>query len=223
MTVIPNGVDTELFRPDPAARAGVLDELRLPRHTRLIGMFARAHPHKDYLTFIQAAGSMAEVDAAVHFVLAGSGVDSSNRRLHDSVEALGLGKRVHLLGARADMPHLMAAMDIVTLSSRVEALPVTLEEAMACSKPCVATDVGECSKLLEGTGLVVQPGDVSALAKAWQQILALPQDVYDERGAAARRRIVENYSAAGMNDGYKRLYRSLIASRKETAAMTDRR
>src|SRR5205085_5231832 len=90
------------------------------------------------------------------------------------IGAQGLTDRVVRLGDRRDLERLYLAFDIVTLSSAFgEALPMVLGEAMACGIPCVATDSGDASLVIEDTGVVVPPRDPAALAAGWQRLVAL--------------------------------------------------
>ena len=86
----------------------------------------------------------------------------------------GLGERLRLLGYRDDVPALMAAADIFVLPSRFEGLPMSVIEAMLTGLPVVATNVrGPAEQVVpEATGLLVPPGDASALAAALARLVA---------------------------------------------------
>jgi glycosyltransferase involved in cell wall biosynthesis len=214
MTIVPNGIDTQLFRPDPYAHAQLCDELGLPAQAKLIGMFARFHPQKDHDTLISAAAIIINRNPDVHFVLAGEGVDKSNKQLHDKISCAGIQNNVHLLGSRQDMPRLNAGMHIVTLSSSYgEALPMTLCEAMSCAVPCVATDIGDTAALLGNTGSIVNPQNPQALADAWQNILELSDMEYNHLSNLARQRVLEFYNLTNMLSKYKNIYHELRTSR----------
>ena len=207
MTMIVNGVNTDHFQPDAAARTLMRDELGLSSQTKLIGMFARYHPQKDHDNFIRAAGILLKRNPFIHFVLAGEGIDNTHKQLQNKISRDGIQDHFHLLGSRQDMPRLNAGMDIVTLSSSYgEALPMTLCEAMSCGTPCIATNVGDTAALIGNTGLVVEPNDPSALADAWQTILELSDMEYNNLCHQARQRILEVYNLENMVSEYKRIY-----------------
>ena len=181
MTVIHNAVDTQRFHPEASHRVSVRAELGLPADAKLVGMFARYHPQKDHETMVRAAVRFLEQAPEVHFVLAGDGLDSEGGALLRLLSGAGVIANFHLLGGRDDMPRLNAAMDIVTLTSAFgEALPMTLAEAMSCGVPCVATDVGDTSWLIGESGVVVPPRQPAAVADAWQTLLRLPQEAYNQ-------------------------------------------
>lgn len=209
--VIPNGLDPTRFRPDPPARLAVRAALGLEPSAPLIGLCARYHPDKDHRTFLRAAAILARARPDVHFVLWGRDVEEANPVLADLVRAGGLSGRVHLLGQRDDSARLHAALDVGALSSVTEALPTAVIEAMACGVPCAVTDVGDAAAIVGGTGRVVPPGDPAALARAWEDLLALSPAERQALGEAARRRVEERYSLEKMAAAYARLYRDIMA------------
>jgi len=108
LTVIPNGLDTDVFRPDPAARRDVRQDLGLAPDATLIGLVARYNPFKDHANFLRAAAALKGRLPDVHFLLCGNRVDPGNETLASMVAALGLQGHCHLLGLRRDMPRLQA-------------------------------------------------------------------------------------------------------------------
>lgn len=210
--VIPNGFDLARFRPNPAARAAVRNELGVPGPAPLIGLVARYHPMKDHATFLAAARQLAGSGVPAHFLLAGQQVDSSNAVFRSALDDPVLGPRLHLLGERTDTERLYAAMDIGTLSSYTEAFPNVLGEAMACGTPCVATDVGEARSIIGETGIVVPARDPAALASAWADLLARSPDERRRLGAAARARVEREWSLEQVGGEYAALYRSVTGA-----------
>jgi glycosyltransferase involved in cell wall biosynthesis len=207
MVVITNGIDTDLFRPDVAARSAVRREFGLPPNAAVVGLFARFHPQKDHRTFLAAAARLTAQWPAVHFLLAGQEVDEQNRALQGHIRDLGLTGCCHLLGRRHDVPGLMAACDVISLSSRSgEAFPLVLGEAMACAVPCVTTDVGDSARLVADTGRIVPAEDPAALAAAWAGILGLSSEERSRLGQAARERICTAHDLAKCVDAHLEVY-----------------
>jgi len=211
--IIPNGFDTTTFRPDQAAREQIRHEISVDNDAIVIGLAARFHPDKDHSNFLEAASVLHQTYPDVHYVLVGRGVDRSNKDLIVRVKTLGLGQVVHLLGERTDIARVMAAMDIATSSSRTEAFSNTVGEAMACAVPCVVTDVGDSARLVGSTGRVVPPRNHHALAKAWQDVLALRGSDHGALRAAARERIMDNFSIDAIVDRYRDMYLNLEPQR----------
>jgi glycosyltransferase involved in cell wall biosynthesis len=206
--VIPNGVDTWLFQPSVAARGQLRRELRLGDDTLLVGVLARVHPMKDHTTFLKAAAATAKARDDVHFVLAGRGV-REDPRLAGLVRDLELADRVHLLGECSNPAQLLAALDVAVSSSYSEAFPNVVAEAMACGIPCVVTDAGDSPAIVGSAGVVVPRRDPSALAQGIMQLLNLDPGTRRRLGAAARERILQEYSIQQAALRYEALYTDL--------------
>jgi glycosyltransferase involved in cell wall biosynthesis len=206
--VIPNGFDTDAFRPRSEARAALRGELGLPVETTLVGLLARFHPMKDQASFLNAAKIVIGAKPDVRFVLAGRGIDAapSLRRL---VDELGLTAHVHLLPPRTDAPSFLAALDVAVSSSYGEAFPNMVGEAMACGIPCIVTDVGDSARIVGDTGVLVPPRDPAALAAGIVEILAADPAARAARGLAARARIVSEFSVERAAARYEALYRGV--------------
>lgn len=211
LVVIPNGFDAGRWRPDAAARAAVRRELGVDDATPLVGLVARFHPQKDHRTFALAAGRLAARRPDVRFVLIGEGATWQNATLVGWLREAGAAEAALLLGRRDDMPALTAALDVAVSSSLGESFANTLGEAMACGVPCVATNVGDSAALVGQTGVVTPPGDPAALARGMEMLLALGPAGRAVLGAAARRRMVDEYSIERVAARYAELYSRLAA------------
>ncbi len=205
--VLRNGVDHELFRPDPVARARVRKELQVRPGEIVIGMVARFDPMKDHENFLVAAEKVALQAPQCRFLLAGNDVTENNPRFGKRMNSTPLEGRLLLLGERNDIPQLMAALDIACSSSCSEAFPNVVAEAMSCGLPCVATDVGDTADLLGGTGILVRPRDAEALSKGLLKAVAMGRGEREELGGAARRRAIEHFGL----QRFVRDYESFIA------------
>jgi glycosyltransferase involved in cell wall biosynthesis len=208
--VVPNGYDTDTLRPDPAARAQARRELGIDDGALVIGMIARVHPTKDHGNFLEAAARFLARHPDTVFVLVGEGASEDNPSLLATIEQLGLRAQVRLCGQRTDVPALNAAFDIATLSSRGEAFPNAVAEAMACGTPCVATDVGDAALIIGDTGVVVSPRDADALSEGWARIAALSAAEREALGRRARARIVEHFARRAIAHRFVGLYRELV-------------
>lgn len=208
---IPNGFDTDLFAPSEGTKNAVKAELGMPDSALLIGLIGRSHPMKDHAGFLRAAALILEKGPDVHFLLAGTGVDGSNRALRDTIDTLGIAQRVHLLGERDDIPRLTAALDIAVSSSAYgEGFPNVIGEAMSCAVPCVVTDVGDSALVVDDAGMIVPPLDPAALARACLALLEKGKEDRLETGRRGRRRIVEQYSLDAVVLRYQELYQEIL-------------
>ncbi len=197
--LIPNGYDTNVFKPNPDARGWLRKELAIPDEVKVIGVVGRWDWSKDYQNFLSA---LALVEGA-HGVLIGTDMNGHNQALCDNIKDAGVGARVHLMGYRDDVPILMAGFDILCLSSRAEALPNVVGEAMACGVPCVVTDVGDVAELVAGTGWICVPQNYIELSQCLNEALVSDLLSYSN---AARMRVEKNYSYTKMINVYKCLY-----------------
>lgn len=211
ITVIPNGVDLRSFAPSPALRGAVRDELGIPPSAPLIGHVGRFHPLKNHLGFLEAARLIRRRRPDAHFLLAGAGVDMDNPELREAVSRAGLGENTQLLGLRADVPRLMAALDVLVSSSHGEAFPNVLVEAMACGVPCAATDVGDSADIVGDTGRVAAAGDMEGLAEGVVELLDLPRDDQRRLAEATRSRVENFYEIGAVVRRYEAYYRSLLS------------
>jgi glycosyltransferase involved in cell wall biosynthesis len=162
--VIPNGFDLRTFAHDPAARERLRSELGMSDTAIVVGQFARLHPMKDHAGLLRAANLAVSRDSEIHFLMTGAGV---------SAEAIGLATyverrfhaNIHIFDDRPDIPDLMQAIDLyASSSSRGEGFPNVIGEAMASSRPCVGTDVGDTAAIIGDSGITVPPCDPQALA-----------------------------------------------------------
>lgn len=207
MRVIPNGVDTDLYRPAPA--------LRPSGEPLVIGHLARWDPQKDHATFVRAVGLLLKRGVAVRAVMAGPGVTPENEELSRWIAATGFPDRFERRGALDQTLPFYQSLDVFCLSSVGESSPYVLAEAMACGVPSVATDVGDCREVLNDDGAIVPAGDAEGLARSLERWARMDPEGRRQKGAAARARIEERYSFQRMVDAYVSLYEELSARRAE--------
>ena len=203
---IPNGFDTEKLRPDPAAPDRVRKMLGVEFDVVLIGLVARFHPLKDHGNFLAAATRLLARHPNAGFVLVGRGLDDGNKAITRQIATNGLKGKVFLLGERDDVAALTPGLDIATSSSKSEAFPNAIGEAMSCGVPCVVTDVGDCAQIVGDTGLVVPPGSAQALAAAWAELIEMGAEKRRALGERARLRVQERYALASVVGRYENLY-----------------
>jgi glycosyltransferase involved in cell wall biosynthesis len=211
MVVIPNGTDTDAFRPDPAARIAVRAELGIGDETPLVGLVARVAPQKDHATFAAAASRVSSLRPDVRFTLLGTGANETNPDLMSILTAAGIRERTLLLGQREDVSRVTAAFDLAVSSSAFgEGYPNAVAEALSTGVPCVATDVGHSAALVGDAGRVVAPRDPAALAHAVLELLELAPAERQEVGARGRKQIESEASLPAVADRYMSLWREVL-------------
>jgi glycosyltransferase involved in cell wall biosynthesis len=194
LLTVPNGIDTEEFRPDSSERDRVRGEWRLGSAERLIGIVGRFDPMKDHETFFRAAARLSKDIDNVRFAVVGDGKSEYREELNRLAEVLGIKSSVLWVSSRNDMPAVYNALDILSLSSAFgEGFPNVVGEAMACGVPCVVTDIGDSALIVGDTGVVVPPKNPEALAKGWKVMLERLTREGGALSARARSRVVENF------------------------------
>jgi glycosyltransferase involved in cell wall biosynthesis len=201
--VIPNGVDVERFRPRPAD-AALRDALGIPQAAPVAGIVAALRPEKQHELFLHAAALVHRQSPECRFLIVGDGPQRA--MLEALAGELGLAGVVHFLGTRADVPQLLALMDVFVLTSKMEANPVSILEAMACGKPVVATRVGSVPEtVLEGrTGFLVAPGSADEVAAKVLELLGDPGRAA-ALGQVGREEVVAHWSIGRMVEGYQEM------------------
>jgi glycosyltransferase involved in cell wall biosynthesis len=213
IVVVPNGFDTEQYRPDEQREAKIRNELNL-QNMSVVGLVARYHPQKDHRTFIRAAALLAERIPDVHFVLCGTDVNWDNHELVGWIKERDLRDSFSLLGRRDDIASVMTVFDVAVLSSATgEAFPNVVGEAMACGIPCVVTRVGDSAEIVGDTGVGVAPQSPRELAKGCEKILSLSQERRAQLGQRARNRVKRCYSLEATAQKYLDVYEAAIESR----------
>ena len=196
--VIHNGIPLERFedRPTTSGRAAIRAEIGLEPEDLVLIQVARLDYLKDHATAIRTIERVARRWSRARLVLVGDGPERG--AIEDLVRQREMEGNVRLLGQRDDVPRLLAASDIVLLTSISEGIPLTLIEAMAAGRPVVATRVGGVAEVVADgqTGLLAPAGDDAALA---EHILHLADDHArrDRIGRAGRQRPTTCFRSAG--------------------------
>ena len=211
IAVIPNGIDTDRFRPDRIGGAAVRAEWRVPAGMPLIGLVARIDPMKGHATFLEAAALLRARLPDARFVCVGNGPVAYAQEMRALAAKLAMDSAVIWAGERHDIPAVLSALDLATLTSITEGFPNALCEAMACAHGCVTTDVGDAAMIVGDTGIVVPRADARALADAWERTLQRPAEQQREMGLRARRRVEENFSVETMVTRTAAVYAQVIA------------
>jgi len=185
--VVVHGVDVDAIRAAAASRTAVRGELGAGDGDVVAVTVANYRRQKAWPVLLAAARRALDAAPALRFAGVGQGP------LAAEVEAeharLGLGDRFVLLGARDDVPRILAAGDLFVLASSYEGYPVAVMEALAAGLPVVATGVpGIADAVRDGVeGVLVPAGDATALAEAVVCLVDDPARRASFAAAAGRR------------------------------------
>lgn len=209
IVTIPNFLDPQAFEPiQPAERRRMLDEIGVPEGAFVVGIVARLSAVKDHATLLRAIASLWDQIPALHCVLVGEGPERAT--IESLAKSLAISDIVHLAGERTQPPNLHGLFDVSVLCSTSEAFPNSVLEAMAASRPVVATDVGGTPDAIRQgtTGLLVRPSDPSRLADALLRLYNEPalRSKLGTAGCAAAR---AGYSADAVIGQVEALYTRL--------------
>lgn len=190
LLVVPNGIPAASYERPPGTGARVRRTLGVAPGAFLWAVVGRLEAQKDHATLLSALRTVQRRHPPQTLAVVGDG--PLRPALERRVRALGLHGSVRFLGMRDDVPDVLAAADALVLASRWEGLPNVVMEAMAASRPVVATRVGGVPELVEDgvTGHLVPPGDPSALAAAMLRVSRAPvadRTTMGARGRAALR------------------------------------
>jgi glycosyltransferase involved in cell wall biosynthesis len=199
MIVIPNGIETTNFSPQPMLREKTRKEWGISNNETLIGLVARLDPKKDHITFLKAAAQVSRVRPDVRFVCIGRGDEVYYERLRHIGDECGLIGRILWAGSRDDRPAVYNGLEILCLSSAFgEGFPNVIGEAMACGVPCVVTDVGDSARIVGNNGIVVPPGQPETLASGLLEMVVQIEKSKEDLADRLRRRIVKEFSVEKM-------------------------
>jgi glycosyltransferase involved in cell wall biosynthesis len=201
--VIPNGVDTDAFRPD--RERSLRGELGLAEEAILIGSVGNVRRPKAYEVLLGAARALLNRSERFHFIIAGDCSGTRGEELKRLSHELGVDQHVTFLGLRSDVARILNSVDVFALSSTTEGFSIGCIEAMACGVPVVATRSGGPEEILQGgAGILVPTRDPEALARAIEDVSASPE-LAGSLTAAAMKRVHEEYSLARMLSRYEEL------------------
>ena len=211
--VIYNGTDEKRLQPTGKS---LRNELNLDENVLLIGMISNFYrdPRKDQMTLCKALPKVfAEIENA-HCIFAGKTESGAEDKLKACVEFCrdkGISERVHFLGARQDIPDVLAALDLFVFSSLQEGLPIAMTEAMLANVPLIVSDI---EPLLEASengkfAKVFPVGNAEILSEIIIEILE-NKEKRENLAKRAREFARENFSIEAHLRELKNLYGTLL-------------
>ena len=208
-TVIPNGLDLELYGPGPERRPG-------PLRLLTVGQLA---PYKGHAVLLDALPRLVERFPGLTLELA-THRDDLRPELEAQARRLGVAESVEFTGPfdTAGLVERYRAADVYVQPSFAECLPVTVLEALACGRPVVATDVGGVTEEVGDAGLIVAPRDADALGVALSRLLGDEQE-RAARGRAALELVRRRYDGRVVAKAHVELYERLADRRRPASRM----
>ena len=200
---IANGIDVQTFERAHPSQIFNFDG------SKVVGMVARLDLQKGFEYLLRASSELRSAFPGLKVVIVGEGPDRNE--IEGMIHRLGLQSNVILAGQHSDMPGIYAALDVFVLPSLNEGLPMTILEAMAASRPVIATRVGAIPKVIQDgeTGLLVDPGDIQGLRDALARLLT-DSDFCCRLGAAGHDWVSRNYTSEAMAMKYRQMYDEVL-------------
>jgi glycosyltransferase involved in cell wall biosynthesis len=228
VSLIYNGVDMERYDHQEAC-CTLREEYGIPEGAPIVGVIARLEPEKGHPTLLEAWTRVLASVPDAHLLVVGEG--SRREELEAQAASLGLlgsdpanprselGRRVVFTGRRDDVPAVTAALDLAVLPSYREAQGLSILEAMALSRPVVASAVGGIPEMIEDgrSGLLVPPHDRDALARA-VTLLLLDHPYADTLGRAGRELVHERFCVELMVRAIESIYDEAVAEESRQIA-----
>ncbi len=205
VTCIATGIDLTRFQP---GLAGTLrQELGIDPPVALVGMISVLRSWKGHATFLDAAAILLkDTSRRIHFIIGGDG--PGREELNAKITQAPWKDRVTLLGHRADVPNVLASLDVLVLPSFAhEGIPQIILQAQAMARAVVATTVGGIPEVVEDgvTGLLIPPRNPEALAEKIAVLLDDP-GLRVRLGRTARENVEKDHSLDGMGQRLLGLY-----------------
>lgn len=213
--VVRSGLDLDAFA-NSTRRKDVRLSLNLTDDQHLVVYVGRLRQVKGVEYGIRAFAAAQSERPDMHMALAGEG-DQLNY-LKQLANEFKVNDKVTFLGVRNDLPDLLSAADSVLMPSLNEGFPRTAIEAMAASKPIIATNVGGTPEaIIDGeTGILVPSKDIESMTSALINLVNDPE-LQTRLGTAGRKRAVQNYSVENYVSRLDGLYRQLLGIEHTTA------
>ncbi len=225
VTLIRNGVDVERFRPSETARSAFRAALQVAPETPLVGFVGRLDVEKGPDQFLQAAQVIHAEAPHARFVMVGAGHQSD--KMQALAGELRLDQVVHFAGLWPDTSQVYPGLDLLLQTSRIEGLPLSLLEGMACGLPVVALGVGGVPEIVEEgrTGMLTGPGDWRGVGQRAVDLIEHPARMR-AMGDAGRRRAEAQFdlrvTASQTTDLMERLVNAAQAAHVGPAAHRSR-
>ena len=216
VSVIPNGVDTGLFKPLPRNRAlaeslSLISGARPEMTSRVIGFAGELREKKGLRSLLSAYAQVTRKDPAT-LLIVGDVRAGEDRQAFQEFKLSNPQAQVVVTGfvSTKDLPAYYALMDIFVQPSLRDGLPNALLEAMACERPVLATPVGgivdavlDCKN-----GRLVSTNNADELASAMDELLT-NEKLRNELGRAGRQTILAKFTLQSELDGNLSVYRRL--------------
>ncbi len=204
-----NGIDLDYYRSDGKATGVLRTQSALTDKHFVLGAVGRLSVQKGYPYLLQALKLLKEEFPQLRLIFVGDG--DQREKLQAEVKRLGLENMVYFAGIQKNMLDVYRSVDVLTMSSIAEGLPLVLLEALAMRLPVVATKVGAIGKVIDNrvTGLLCEAADVKVLAQQIRCVI-LDENLRQTITANGRKLMEEKLSSEAMARQYEQVYNEVL-------------
>jgi glycosyltransferase involved in cell wall biosynthesis len=208
VTCVRSAVDATPYLA-PVDRDAFRREFGLPDATVVVGMVAQLIPRKGHRYLMDAVAALRDDYSGLRVLLFGKG--PLRAELEAEVTRRNLGGLIHFAGFRDDLPQWLGGLDILAHPADMEGLGVSLLQASAAAVPIIASRAGGLPEAVvhQTTGLLIPPGDVTALTAALRRLLD-DASLRQRLGEAGRARVLNEFGVESMIAGNLAIYRAIL-------------
>lgn len=209
---IANGYDLKKHRPSISQRLMFRRKFNLNEKLPILGSVARFHPQKDHKNLLKALYLLKKNQILFKCFLVGFKIDKKNKSLNRLIKKFNLHQEIIIIEPQKEINKFMNGIDLHIMSSKYgEAFPNVVAEAMASGTPCVVTDVGDASEIVEKNGWVVPPNNAVKLAQGIKVALNnLKKNNWNSICTNGRKKISYKFSIKQMIENYKEVWNNKI-------------
>jgi glycosyltransferase involved in cell wall biosynthesis len=207
----PLGYDFLEFKFNDDKRTFYRNKWKFKNDDFVVGIVARWDSQKDIKNLISAFSMLQEFNTFIKYVIVGNGLNESNADFLDLITSFRINRSNLILeGPTGDVQGVLCGFDLKVLSSRGEAFPNVLVEAMLCERNCLSTNVGDVSEILSNNNWIVDKENSRQLYLAIQSAYEKWKNrnvEYLTNGTSNRLHVVNNFSISKMYNNYTNFWR----------------
>ena len=205
--VISNGIDLQTYNYNFKLRKAYRKKFGYNDRIILIGIIGRFVENKGHRTFVLASKIISKIDSNCHFIIVGDGSNKELNKIRLHINELKMNDKFLITSPMSNLAEIYNGVDIITSASISEGTSNVLLEALACNTHCIASDVGDNSKILNNNEYLFSPNDYDGLANCWVKKIQLIKENVNEN---YRNHVKTNYSISSLTKEHESVFFDLL-------------